>query len=294
MIRTLSRLARRALAPVVACGLLAATPAAAEPALWVIKDEDSTIYLMGTVHVLRPGTAWHEGKVEAALASSSSLVIEAAGLDDAAVMQPLVRRYGLDPAQPLSSKLPEKDRPRLAAAAQAMGLPPQALEPMQPWLAALTLSLAPAVKAGYDPQSGVEMSLLRMAKAGGWEVRGLETPEQQIRYLAGMSPAAQAQFLVSTLDDLDSAAAQLDAMVSAWAAGDTAGLETLFVTELKRDYPEFYDVIVVRRNAEWARTIVETLKGSGVSFVAVGAGHTVGPDSVQAQLAKLGVRAERK
>jgi uncharacterized protein len=294
MISVLARLARRLSAAAAVALLGLSTPAAAEPALWVIKDADSTIYLMGTVHVLRPGTAWHEGKVETALAQSKELMLEAAGLDDPAVIQPLVKAYGLDPAHPLSGKLAEKDRPKLAAAAAAMGLPPQALEPMQPWLVALTLSMAPAIKAGYDPKSGVEMSLMGMARAGGWPIAGLETPERQIRYLAEMSPQTQVGFLASTLDDMDGAAAQLDAMVAAWSAGDTAGLEKIFVTEMKDDYPEVYESLVVRRNEAWAQVLAEKLKGAGVSFAAVGAGHTVGPDSVQAQLAKLGIRAERQ
>lgn len=294
MITTLVRLARRALAPLAALGLLAATPAAAEPALWVIRDHDSTLCLMGTVHVLRPGTSWREGKVEAALAEAQELVLEAAGLDDAAVMQPLISAYGLDPARPVSSKLAEKDRARLAEAASAMGLSPQMLEPMQPWLVALTLSMAPAIKAGYDPQSGVEMTLSQVARATGRSIEGLETPEEQIRYLAEMPQATQLAFLTSTLDDMEASTGQLDAMVEAWAAGDTAGLERIFVTEMRADYPEVYETLVVRRNRAWAKAIAEKLKGSGVSFIAVGAGHTVGPDSVQAELARLGIEAERQ
>lgn len=291
----LARLSRRFTAAALAALTLGlAAPATAEPALWVIRDADSTLYLMGTVHVLRPGTPWHEGKVEAALAQSKELMLEAAGLDDPAVIQPLVRTYGLDPAHPLSGKLSEKDRPRVVAAAQAMGLPPQALEPMQPWLVALTLSMAPVIKAGYDPKSGVEMSLTGMARAGGWPIAGLETPERQIRYLAEMPSQTQVKFLSSTLDDMTSTTEQLDDMVAAWADGDTAELEKIFVTEMKTDYPELYEALLVRRNEAWAQVLVEKLKGSGVTFVAVGAGHTVGPDSVQAQLAKLGIHAERQ
>ncbi|MBL8554784.1 MAG: TraB/GumN family protein [Phenylobacterium sp.] len=290
MIRSFARLAAAAAALVL--GL--AGPAVAEPALWVIRDADSTLYLMGTVHVLRPGTPWQEGKVQAALAQSKELMLEAAGLDDPATIQPLVRAYGLDPAHPLSAKLSAQDRPRLAAAAQALGMSPQMLEPMQPWLVALTFSVAPAVKAGFDPGSGVDTSLSGMARAAGWPVEGLETPERQIRYLAEMSPATQLEFLASTLDEVDDAAAQLDAMVAAWVAGDTDGLEKIFVTEMREGYPELYDALVVQRNQAWAKVIAEKLKGSGVTFIAVGAGHTVGPDSVQAELARLGIRAERQ
>jgi len=82
-------------------------------------------------------------------------------------------------------------------------------------------------------------------------------------------------------------------MVAAWAAGDVPALEAEFISEMKGDYPELYDLLIVKRNEDWARQLKTKLAGAGVSFVAVGSGHLVGPDSVQVQLAKLGIKAER-
>ena len=82
-------------------------------------------------------------------------------------------------------------------------------------------------------------------------------------------------------------------MVTAWASGDTKELESEFVTEMKADYADVYDVLLTDRNVAWAKQLKTKLAGSGVSFVAVGAGHLVGPDSVQVQLANLGIKAER-
>jgi len=295
MIAKLSRLARRALAAGCALTLLgAAAPAAAEPALWVLKDEDSTIYLFGTVHVLRPGVEWRSEKIRKALGESSELVLEVTGMDEPQKVAPLLQAYGLDRETPLSTKLDADDREKLAAAAKVLGLPASALEPMKPWLAAMTLSMAPIVKAGYDAQSGVELVLTGEAKSVGKPLGSLETVEQQIRFLADMPEPAQKAFLSATLDDVDDGAAQLDRMVAAWQAGDVAALEAAFIEETRRDYPALYDVAVVRRNRDWAGQLKTRLAGSGVSFVAVGAGHLVGPDSVQAELAKLGLKVERR
>lgn len=288
------RLARRLAAAAAVASLLAVGPAAAEPALWAIRDHDSTIYLFGTVHVLRPQTDWRSPKVTKALADSRELVIEVVGADDPLAAQPLIARYGVDRDQPLSAKLGEGDRKRLAAAAASLGLKPEALEPMRPWLAALTLTIAPILQAGYDPKSGVETALQAAARASGQSIDGLETLEQQLRFFSDMPQATQVEFLNATLDDVAGGAAQLDAMVAAWAAGDQAQLETQFVTEMRRDYPELYRTVVVARNEDWARQLKAKLAGSGVSFVAVGAGHLVGPDSVQVQLARLGIKATRE
>ncbi|MCR5878700.1 TraB/GumN family protein [Phenylobacterium sp. J367] len=290
MLSSLYRVVRRLAAAATAVALVAASPAAAEPALWTIRDHDSTIYLFGTVHVLRPGTEWRSAKVAKAMADSRELTIEVLDADNVAAAQPLIARLGLDPQRPLSGKLPEPDRPRLAAAAKAMGLPEGALEPMRPWLAALTLAVTPMIQAGYDPKSGVETVLTAEAKAAGKPITALETLEQQLRFFADMPNDVEVDLLRATLDDVADGPAQLDRMVTAWAAGDLVNLEKEFVEETRRDYPHMYATVVVGRNEDWARQLKAKLEGSGVSFVAVGAGHLVGPDSVQAQLEKLGVR----
>ncbi|HJV43729.1 TraB/GumN family protein [Caulobacter sp.] len=280
------------LASVLALGV--GGTALAEPALWAIKDSDSTIYLFGTVHVLKPDTQWRSAKIDQAFKSSADLTLEIVGADDPAVMQPLVLKYGLDTAHPLSAKIGADQFKRVAEVAQGGGVPPQVLESMRPWLAAVSLSMAPVIKAGYDPRSGVEQVLAKSAKETGKVEAALETPEQQIRFFADLPPQTEADFLRATLEDADEGVDKIDKMVAAWAAGDTAALEAEFVSDMKGKYPELYDLLIVKRNEDWARQLKAKLAGSGVSFVAVGSGHLVGPDSVQAQLAKLGIKAKRE
>lgn len=290
MLRHLRR-AAAGLASVLVLGF--AGSALAEPALWAIKDQDSTIYLFGTIHVLKPDTSWRSAKIDQALKSSGDLTLEIVGADDPAVMQPLVIKYGLDPSHPLSSKIAPDKYQHAVEVAQASGVPPQALGMMRPWLAAVSLSMLPVIKAGYDPKSGVEIVLAGEAKAAGKAQKAFETPEQQIRFFADLPPKTEADFLNSTLDDIDEGVGKIDKMVAAWAAGDVSELEAEFVSEMKGQYPELYDLLITQRNQDWAQQLKTKLAGSGVSFVAVGSGHLVGPDSVQAQLAKLGIKAQR-
>lgn len=290
MLRHLRR-AAAGLASVLALGFSGS--ALAEPALWAIKDQDSTIYLFGTIHVLKPDTKWRSPRIDKALADSGDLTLEIVGADDPAVMQPLILKYGLDPAHPLSSKLTPETFQHASALAKDSGVPPQALNMMRPWLAAVSLSLAPVIKAGYDPRSGVEQVLIKEVAAAGKPENAFEVPEQQIRFFADLPPKTEAEFLSATLDDVDEGVGKIDKMVGAWAAGDTKALEAEFISEMKGDYPELYQLLIVKRNEDWARQLKTKLAGSSVSFVAVGSGHLVGPDSVQVQLAKLGIKAER-
>lgn len=285
---------KRALAAftVLVATALSALPAAADPALWVVRDEDSTLYLLGTVHVLRPDTVWRTPAIDAALADADALWIEVE-TDDPEAMRPLVARHGLDPDHPLSSKLTAEQKARLDAAAAGMGISGAALEPFRPWLAALQISMGPLMKAGYDPASGVESKLKAAAREAGKPIRTLETLEQQIGFFADLPPAVELAFLLSALDEMDSGPAMLDALVAAWSAGDVAALDDLMVAELAADYPDLHEALLVRRNRDWAGQIQTLLAGEGVSVIAVGAAHLVGDDSVQAQLTARGMTVER-
>jgi uncharacterized protein YbaP (TraB family) len=284
---------RRLALALVAVLAMGASPVLAEPALWAIKDKDSTIYLFGTVHVLKPTTRWRSPRIDKAFRDADDVVMEIEQPEDPATTRALMMKYGVDPAAPLSTKLKPESYAKLQAAAQGMGFPPQALEPMRPWLAALTVSLTPLLKAGYDPESGVEKLLTAQAKAAGKPIASFETMEQQVRFFADMTPVQEAQLLESTLDEIDDGPAKIDALVAAWAAGDQGELKRQMVDEMQADYPDVYKLLLVDRNQDWANQLKARLAGSGVSFVAVGAGHLAGPDSLQAQLAKLGIKAER-
>ena len=177
-------------APGEAFAQAAPAPAAAPaisgqgPALWVVKDTDSTLYLFGSIHVLRPTTGWASPRVNAAFESASDIWFEISNPDDQAAMIPLIQQYGLSPQTPLSSRLTPEELAELDVAAKTIGASAAQLEPMKPWLVALSLSVAPLIKAGYDPQSGVELALKARAEAAGKSIHGFETLEDQIKEAA--------------------------------------------------------------------------------------------------------------
>jgi len=262
------------------------------PALWVVRDADSTLYLFGTVHVLRPTTAWGSPRVDAAFDSADQIWFEISNPDDQAAVVPLIQQYGLSPDRPLSSLLTAEEMTTLNNVAAGAGLPPGQIDVFRPWFAGLALSMAPLLKAGYDPQSGVELVLKARAGAAGKPIQGLETIDKQISILAGMSEADQLAFLRTLLESYDEASVELDRMVGAWAAGDVATLEAVAVTEMQSETPALYEALLVRRNTDWANQIQTMLAGSGTAFIAVGAAHLAGDDSVQEILEDRGIRVE--
>jgi uncharacterized protein YbaP (TraB family) len=281
-------------------GSVLSGPANAEPALWKVQGPHATVYLFGTIHILRPGVAWRSPKIDAAIKASDALWLEIPDSDDPAVMQPLVLKYGVDRAHPLSSKLDAATKAKLAALLMPLGLTPAQFEPLRPWMAGLALSVLPLTQGGYDIKSGAEQVITKEMRAAQKPVEGFETAEQQVRYLADMPPAAELDFLKSSLDDAQKAVPELDEMVAAWLSGDQSKLESILDDEMRQDYPDLYQLLIVNRNKRFADRIAALVQGQGqgqgqgLVFVAVGAGHLAGPDSVQADLAKLGIAAIRQ
>lgn len=263
------------------------------PALWVVRDANSTLYLFGTVHVLKPDQDWRSPRLEQAFASADELVLEIAEVGDDAALMPLVARHGLSPTTRLSSKLSPADKARLDTAAAAMGVSPSSFEPMRPWLASLQLTMGSLARAGYGADSGVDRALKAQALATGKRVRAFETPEQQLRFFADLEPAVELALLRQSLDEFDTAPATFEPLSRGWLRGDLGVLRRYLIDDWAHGEPALYRVLIVDRNAAWAEQIEALLRGSGTSFIAVGAGHLVGPDSVQAQLRRKGIASQR-
>jgi uncharacterized protein YbaP (TraB family) len=277
----------------VAAPIALAVAARAEPAMWVIRDKDSTIYLIGTLHLLRHETEWNAAKVKKTVSESSELWLEVADIDDQASVAPLIAQYGIDREKTLSSKLNATQKEKLAKLAATYSVPLATLEPMKPWMAALMFAVLPLQKAGYDPNAGIDRLLKAQAEKEGAKIYGFETAEEQVRFFAELPESEQIAFLEETLGDAEKGMAQLEKLAKAWIDGDNETIGNILVNEFKKEAPAVYKKFLVQRNIAWSEKIIEILKGSGVQQIAVGAAHLAGPDSLQVQLAKRGIKVER-
>lgn len=304
MQRILSRLAAAtsaltlALAAPAMAQEAAATPAPTEvvetaaPALWKVADEDTTIWLFGTVHALPEDVLWYRGEIAEALGSSDILVTEIKMDADAmAKMQSAVMTKGVLPeGQTLRGLLNDEQRAAYEAALAKVDLPPAALDRFEPWYGAMMMAMLPLLKQGYSAEAGVE-KVLEGQMGEGMKRGALETVEQQLAIFDELPQETQIEFLMETVEGVDEIKAMLDAMVAEWAEGDADELARL-MNESMTD-PMLAERLLYARNANWAAWIDERLDAPGTVFVAVGAGHLAGKESVQDKLAALGIETAR-
>jgi uncharacterized protein YbaP (TraB family) len=262
------------------------------PALWKVADEDTTIYLFGTVHALKPDVQWYDAEIDAALQSADTVVTEIK-MDpesEAAMQQMALQRGMFTDGTTLRSVLDEEQTAKYEAALAGMGIPAATFDPFEPWMAGLTLTMLPLLQKGYDPNSGVDKIIL--GKSGDTAKDALETVEFQLGIFDGMPMDQQVEFMISAAEGAGEAEAMLDKMVAEWVEGDAEGLAAVMNENMEGE--GFAEVLLYNRNANWAEWIESRLETTpGTVFIAVGAGHLAGERSVQDYLAERGIETTR-
>ena len=273
--------------------LLAAVPAAAEPAMWRVHSATTDITLFGTVHALPPGTDWLSPRIAARLDAADTLVLETVLPDDPAGLQPLVAALGLKPGlPPVAARVAPSKRAALLAGVSALGLSAGQLDGMKTWLAAIAIGDGAVSQLGFSPTDGVEPALTARMRAAHKPVIGLETPEAQLRIFDSLSETDARALLDATVDDLKTARDDTNALVAYWQAGEVDALAADFDKDF-RATPALARALLANRNTAWAEWIAARLAVPGNVFVAVGAGHLGGPGSVVALLRAKGLTVER-
>lgn len=268
----------RALAAALA---LFSAPSAAAPALFAVSDDDTTIYLFGTIHALHDldEGGWFGDKVREAFGLADELVVETL-LPDGTGPLPTI-----DPAPaPLPSLLDPED---IALLRQAAG---KRFDKFDPWVAWVVLEGEASARAGYSMEQGVDAVLVSAAALRGMPVIGLETADEQIAVLKSLPMADQLSLLRRGLHDPSQIMGELRVAVEHWRRGDAEAAAAAFNARFS---PAAHERLNVLRNTAWAEWIRKRLERPGTVFVAVGAAHLGGFDSVQAQLAAKGVAVSR-
>jgi uncharacterized protein YbaP (TraB family) len=261
------------------------------PALWKLSDDDTTIYLFGTIHALPKGVNWFKGEVARAFDSADELVTEIVQTGGSDARSQTLKLAMLPEGESLRDKMTAKQRTDYEKALAGLGLPFDTFDRFEPWYVAVALSTMPLLQAGYDASNGVDAALDAKAAAAKRKHVGLETMEFQLGLFDTLPLDVQARYLDQIVESMPTIRAELMDMVEQWRLGNAARLAELMNAD--EDEPELVERLILRRNRAWAQWIKARMDEPGTVFLAVGAGHLAGKGSVQEQLSALGFTTTR-
>lgn len=257
------------------------TPAFAQSSVWVASKDAQSVYLGGTVHLLRPSDYPLPPQFETAYTASEQLYFETdiAGLSDMAVQARLLQQLTYKDGRSLRTVLDDNTYRALADHLATIGMPMQMLEKFKPGLLVSTLQVFEFQKLGFTPQ-GVDAYFNARAIGDGKALGELEPIDAQIGFIADMGEGNESEFIRLSLEDLVEMETSMNQMIDAWRSGNDELLDTLFVNDMKEGYPELYDSLLVQRNLNWMPIIEAMFGDTDTEFVLVGAAHLVGEDGL--------------
>lgn len=268
-----------------------AAPPLAHPALWKVADEDTTIWLFGTIHILPEKVAWYAGPIASALDGSGELVTEIPIGETAQSQGVIMAKGGREDGKTLRETLSADQRARYEEAMTGLGLPVAMFDGNDAWFAALMLTMVPLQLGGYNLADGIDTQVAEKARTLNLTNEALESADYQINLFENLPQETQNSYLDEVVKSLPSTKSDIDSMVAAWEKGDADALAALLNEQ--EDDPVMRATLLTNRNEAWAAWLKQRLDKPGTVFVAVGAGHLAGAGSVQDQLARLGISTER-
>ncbi len=276
--------------------LMEATKGPSQVIIWKAMDEDTTVYMMGTVHILNPNIQWKNETFEGAWAEAETVYFEADILspDAAQAAAPLIMSLGFDQqGKKLADYYSGDEQVTINEAIGGFGMSIETFQNMRPWLAGIQTAQVALQSIGGSAEGGVEMILGKRAMEEGKALRFFETVSEQLEMLASADDEAQAKVFLDGMPDLKNVEGYFADLVGAWYQGENEKLADMISAGVSAA-PEVADVLLYDRNEKWAAEIAKVMADEpGTIFIAVGAGHLGGERSVQDYLAEAGISTVR-
>ena len=276
---------------------------AARPAfLWRLDEDNTRVYVAGSIHVLKPTLTAPPSYFDA-FNEADTLVLEVDQRNQAPEqMQLLMQQYALLPRDTtLPTLLSDADYSNAIGYLQNLGIDPTTANYTKPAMLLLQAGLLEYLSIGYLPTSGIESVFEK--KLGNRALLGLETIEQQLQAATALPLELQAELLTETIREADTIAEQISGLVHAWLSGDASYLSQRFENSSASEAANrWLDDLLIKRNVGMAEGIEAMLRGTDdrltrespkVIFVLVGAAHLVGEKSVISLLQQRGIKTLR-
>lgn len=262
--------------------------------LWQIKTSSGTVYLLGSIHLMKEEHYPLKPALENAFKRADHIVteVDVDSLSMPHIAQSIAMLGLFTDGSQLSDKIKDKTFGAVKQTAEELGFNPAMLNQFRPWFVALTLATLKLQKLGFRPEYGIDRHFYSQAKQNNKARYALETVAFQTSLLSTMSENMQEEMLMQTLTDLKTVDTYFNDLYTAWRNGDTAGLNRL-LSDNYEDYPDIYRYMITDRNRDWVPQIEKYIRSGENYMVIVGAGHLVGKDSVVELLRARGHKVEQ-
>jgi uncharacterized protein YbaP (TraB family) len=269
--------------------------AATRHSLWKVEGQHNTVYLLGSVHLLKKEDYPLAAPIEAAFTNAQIAVFEtdADKMQDLETQTKIMSKAQLPEGETLKTDLSPQTYAAFTNHVAKAGFPPDTFDTLKPLIAATALEAIDLLKLGVDPSYGMDVYFFNRATKDGKQIMTLETVDFQIDLVTGFSKEEAEPLMKAELKDMDNTQKEYGEVVKAWQTGDTAKLEKV-LNDAMHESPTIFKRLVTDRSQSWIPKIEELARGNKNAIIIVGAGHLVGKDGVVELLRKKGLKVTQQ
>lgn len=262
--------------------------------VWKVSDGTNTFYLGGTMHILSPSDYPLPDAYEKAYEKADLLVFETdiAALNSAEFAKKSLELLTYGESGSLTDDISEKTLSILKSHLDERGVPIDRFMNMRPAMVGIALSMIEFQRMGLTSQ-GVDRFYFSKANDDGKAVNWLETPEEQLAFIAQLGEGEEDAYLQYSILDIEQLPDVLSKLRENWRSGDMHGMYALAMEDFKAEYPDVYHSILSERNNNWLPELVTLMETPEKEFVLVGTLHMPGENGVLAQLEQQGYSVEQ-
>lgn len=266
----------------------------AESPVWRISKSGKELFVGGTFHLLSSTDHPLPEAFTQAYKNADSLVFETdiEKAQSPAFQMAMLKALTYQDERTLKDVLKPKTLESLKTFLAGRGLQLDNFAKFTPAGLGLMIAITEYQRLGMQPMYGVDVVYHQKATADKKPVNALESPEEQLEFIAKMGEGQDDEMITYTLEEIDRLPELINGMRRAWRTGNLKQLDELAMKDGREQFPKTYQSLITDRNDAWLMPIKQMLADNGTEFILVGALHLAGPDGLIAQLKKQGYKIE--
>lgn len=252
----------------------------AETSVWKVDSGKDTVYIGGTIHLLRDEDYPLPEEFYIAYKNSDRIVFETdiTALSDPAVLEKTLMLMMAKPGETVDKLLSPETLEALRSAASEKGIDLNQLLRFKAGMIVTIIQLTELMRLGVTTD-GVDTHFNKLAAKDDKPTGMLESIEEQSLILSGMGEGNEEEYVRLSLRDMDKLGSIFSDMTVSWREGN-----------MKQDYPAIYNQLLVQRNSNWLPKIEVMFKQPGIEYLLVGTAHLIGEEGIIQRLKKKGYR----
>jgi len=264
-----------------------------QSSVWKVEGNDTEFYIGGSIHILRNQDyplpdEFYEAYENSDILTTELDINEMNNPQNAMKMQ---QKLMFQDGKTLSSVLSENVYNKLDSVGKTLGLNIKMMDKFKPSMVIITLTFQSLQKLGVTSQ-GVDAHFTDKATRDEKSLLFLETFDEQLGFIESMGEGNEDEFVLYSIEDIENTTAEFINVIDEWKKGQQQLMQKQ-MQDLKLNYPDTYETLLVKRNNNWMSHLEDYLKTPEVEFVIVGAGHLVGSDGVLNKLKQKGFKVSQ-